>query len=149
MCRKITVSESEPDWHSVRFNLFKTPEALVTQAPSAHGIQLSGQAIGDGIDVRADMQTPDIGIVTDIHNDMDIFLRHSLHKAAQEFCGAGSACKDSIVGCSHPNILRGTQARGPEVKEDVRNYMLEVVDFTVRCFSIEETKHSTCGRLDV
>jgi len=61
------------------------------------------------------VKSPDIGVVAHVHDDMDIFFGHHLHKTTQEFGSAGPAGKDSVVGSTHLIILRGEPGLPPEI----------------------------------
>ena len=109
---EVLVSEAKPSGHSKCLDCFKAPEGLVDEAPAPKGVEFAGKCISDGINVGTDVQTPDIGIVTDIHNDVNLLFGNDLYKATQKLGGAGSTGKYGIVGGLHPIILRGPAARG-------------------------------------
>jgi len=94
----------------------------------------------DGINIRADVEAPDLRIVAYVHYDMNIFLRYDLNEPAQEFRGTRSTGEDSVMCGSHANILRGAQGWGPEVQKDWRNHVLDVLDLAIGGLSIQKPK---------
>src|SRR5438876_11758107 len=106
---QIAITETKPGRQSVGFHFFKTSKCFITHAPAADRIEFSGKTVRNGIDVRTDVESPDVRIVADIHDHMNVLFGNDLDEAAQEFCSAGSTGKNSVVGGSHPIILRGTQ----------------------------------------
>src|SRR5437868_15058813 len=79
---------------------------------------------------------------------MDIFLRHDLYEAAHKLGGAGATGKNRVMG-SHPNILRGAQGRGPEVKQKVRNNMVQTIDLAIGSFPFQQAKNGSSGSLGI
>src|SRR5437899_388019 len=104
-------------------------------------IQYRGKRVGDGVDIGADVQAPDIRIVTYIYDNMNLVFRNDLYQAAQKLGGTGSACQDSVVGGSHPIILRGSQGGRPQVPETFGQEVLNVVDFAVGCLPLEKSEN--------
>src|SRR5262249_47128032 len=107
MRREISITNAEPVRHSVFAYLFETTECLVAKSPSAFGIELAGQTVHDRINIRADVQTPNVGVVTNINYHVNVFFRNDANQTPQEFRGAGSTGENSIVRGSHANILCG------------------------------------------
>src|ERR1700733_11929424 len=101
---QIAISDTKPRGHSIRLDLFETSECLIAQAPAADGVQLSGKAVHDGIDVRTDVKSPHLRIVANIHDHVNVFFGNYLNEAAKEFGSAGSAGKHSVVSRSHTAI---------------------------------------------
>ena len=47
------------------------------------------------------MQTPNLGVITDVDDDVDIFFGDDLHQAAQEFRRSGSARQNGVIRSGH------------------------------------------------
>ena len=87
------------------------------------------------------MQAPDVCIVPDIDDDMNIFLRYDLDETAQKFCCAGASGENSVVGCCHANILSGAQRRGPEIQNNGGHEMLNLADLAISDLPVEKAEH--------
>src|SRR5439155_18273584 len=69
---EVLVSEAKPAGHSKRFDRFKALECLVGQTPASNRIESARKRIRYGIDIGADVQTPNICIVTYVYNDVNL-----------------------------------------------------------------------------
>src|SRR6185369_696951 len=104
---KITIAQAKPVRHPESRHLFETAKRLIAKSPAALRVQSIGQAVHDGVDIRADVKPPDIGVVPDIYDDVDLLFRNDLRQTAKKLGGAGSSGEDRIVCVCHANILRG------------------------------------------
>jgi hypothetical protein len=140
MSCEIAVTQPEPVRHSISRHLFKATERLVSHPPAALRVESVGETICDRIDIRTDMQAPDIGIVSDINDDVDLFFGYDLNEATQKFGGAGPAGYYGVVGRIHAIILRGAKCWRPEIQQSGRNQTMKVADFAFVCLSIEKAE---------
>ena len=93
------------------------------------------------------MKTPHRGVVANVDDHMNVFLGNDLNKAPEEFRSAGAPGEYGVVG-GHPDILRGAQASGPEIQENRRNDVFEVLDFAFDGFPLEESENGANDRFD-
>src|SRR5262249_61834037 len=85
MCRDVSIANAEPIRHSVFAYLFQAAECLVAKSPATFGIESACQAVHNRINIRTDVEAPDIRVVADIHDDLYIFFRSDTHQSMQEF----------------------------------------------------------------
>jgi hypothetical protein len=127
---EVLISKAKPAGHSKCLDCFKAAECLVGETPASTGIQFSGERVGNGINVGADVQTPDIRIVTNIHNDVNLLFGDNLYEATQKLGGSGSTGKYGVVGRLHSIILRGPQGWRPEIDKRSGQDAVNIIDFT-------------------
>src|SRR5438046_7893314 len=104
MRREVAIAETEPVGHAVPAHLFEAAERLVANSPATLQIEPAGEAVENGINIGTDVESPNAGVIADIHDDVDVALWNNLHEPAQKFRGAGAAGQNGGVSC-HPNIL--------------------------------------------
>src|SRR5262249_12960694 len=103
VCGKIRVAQLKPYRHSVPLDLAQAAERFVAETPSAHSVQTSGESVENTVDVRADVKSPHLRIIADIHDHIDVFLRYNLDQSHEEFRGARSSGQ---YGVMHLPIVR-------------------------------------------
>src|ERR1700722_7786421 len=101
---QIQIAKTKPGRHSVMLHFVKTAKRFALPPPAALGVDPSGHCIENRIDIGTHAQPPNVQIIPDIDDYMNLFLRNNLNKTAQEFRCAGSAGEDGVM---HGSILRG------------------------------------------
>jgi hypothetical protein len=61
------------------------------------------------------MQAPQLGIIADVHDNLNPIGRDPLRQPPQELRGAGPTGKHGVV--AHPFILRGSLGIRPEIRQ--------------------------------
>src|SRR5213593_1205433 len=149
MCCKVPVTQTEPGWHPVGLDLFKTAKSFIFETPTSNGIESFAQGVNNGVDVRADVQPPNFCIIGDVYDDVNIFFGNDLHKTAKKLSGSGSTSQNGVMRSSHSNILRSTQGWGPEVGKHGRDEVLKILDVAMGRLSVQEAKDSHRHLFDV
>ena len=81
MCRDVSITNAEPIRHSVFTYLFQAAECLVAKSPATFGIESACQAVHDRINIRTDVEAPEIRVVADIYDDLYVFFRNDAHQS--------------------------------------------------------------------
>src|ERR1700677_2729200 len=95
MGRKVTVAEIEPGLAVVASQGFERVEALALEAPAVGLVDDAAQRIGDGIDIRRDVESKELLVVTGVHDYREAARIDPEDEAAQE------------LSCTHSPRQRG------------------------------------------
>ena len=88
------------------------------------------------------MQPPDFGVIAHVHDEVNILFGNDLHETAEKLSSSAPTSQNGIVRARHPNILRSTQGRGPEVGKHGRDEVLKILDVAMGRLSVQEAKDS-------
>src|SRR5580658_520467 len=92
---QIAVAEIEPRLAAIAPQPFERGERVAGKPPAGGGVYNSRQRIDDGINIRANREAVQFGVVAGIDDDGKIFRRHGARKSQQEFGGSDSSCQRS------------------------------------------------------
>jgi len=82
VCRKIPIAEPKPGWQPVSLSLFKAAKRFILEPPASNRIESFGQRISDRVNVGANVQSPNFGVITYIDDDVDSFFWNDLYQTA-------------------------------------------------------------------
>ena len=91
---EVAIAELEPGVTSVATDGRHRLPRLVPQTPAGVGIDLPGEGVGDGVDVGADVQPVQRGVVADVDDRGDLGGRDHLHQAGEEPSRADATRED-------------------------------------------------------
>ena len=91
MRREVAVPEVEPALGAQCGHRLEAVERLVDAAPAARDVERAAEGVGDGVEIRRDVEAPDLGVVARVADDGQLRWIEDPREAAQELRGAGAA----------------------------------------------------------
>src|SRR5579872_6676236 len=93
MDREVAVAHIEPDRLGEFAHGLEAKECVTLYAPSALLAEQASHGVGDRIQVRRNVQTPPLQVVSGIHDECELLRRENLTEAFDKFCASRAARK--------------------------------------------------------
>jgi len=62
--------------------LFEAAKRFILETPTSNRIEPFGQRVGDRVNVGADVQSPNFGVIPHVDDDVNIFFWNHLYETA-------------------------------------------------------------------
>ena len=108
---EVVVSQAEPGLAPEPLEAVHHLPRLPGEAPAALVVVQARQGVGHGVEVGADAQAVELGVVARVDHRRDVGGRHDAHQAAQETGGTYSSCEGGDHGARLTVRARAPGAR--------------------------------------
>jgi len=62
--------------------LLKAAKRFILETPTSNRIESFGQRVGDRVNIGANVQSPNFGVIADVDDDVNIFFWDDLYETA-------------------------------------------------------------------